>query len=224
MKKKFSSRNIFKTSSRRLWKWFFGTRWRHWMYTKIFFACCQWACCFYSFSTLQIFFRRRKTIKTFLPTDFSRELTFCLRSHRAFQGNVVWVTNNGKRVQLRDVFLPSLTEVERVVLEKQAQEKILQLGITLSPQGIFDFHFLKKTFLLISIIAEATSQSTQKPHKRRVLLLKRKAVTTGIFDSKGKDDYSNKGKIDLKIFIPSHRKLIKILQVARFSVYLSSSA
>jgi hypothetical protein len=53
------------------------------------------------------------------------------------QGNGVWVTNNGKRVQLRDVFLPSLTEVERVVLEKQAQEKILQLGITLTPQGSF---------------------------------------------------------------------------------------
>lgn len=41
---------------------------------------------------------------------------------------------------------------------------------------------------------ETSNQSSQKPHKRRVLLLKRKAVTTGIFDSsKGKDDYSNKG-------------------------------
>lgn len=51
-------------------------------------------------------------------------------------------------------------------------------------------------FLLIHclITPEATTQSSQKPHKRRVLLLKRKAVTTGIFDSKGKDDYSNKGK------------------------------
>lgn len=47
------------------------------------------------------------------------------------------------------------------------------------------------------IIPEATTQSSQKPHKRRVLLLKRKAVTTGIFDSKGKDDYSNKGKLGL---------------------------
>lgn len=61
----------------------------------------------------------------------------CLPSHCAFQGNGVWVTNNGKRVQLRDVFLPSLTEVERLVLEKQAQEKILQLGVTLTPQGWF---------------------------------------------------------------------------------------
>lgn len=56
-------------------------------------------------------------------------------SQCAFQSNGVWVTNDGKRVQLRDVFLPTLTEVERVVLEKQAQEKILQLGITLTPQG-----------------------------------------------------------------------------------------
>lgn len=61
---------------------------------------------------------------------------FLFRSRpRTFQGNGVWVTNNGKRVQLRDVFLPSLTEVERLVLEKQAQDKILQLGVTLSPQG-----------------------------------------------------------------------------------------
>jgi hypothetical protein len=52
-----------------------------------------------------------------------------------FQINGLWVTNTGKRVQLRDVFLPSLTEVERVVLQKQAAEKIQQLGVTLTPQG-----------------------------------------------------------------------------------------
>lgn len=62
-------------------------------------------------------------------------LLLIFSSQWIFQGNGVWVTNNGKRVQLRDVFLPTLTEVERVVLEKQAQEKILQLGITLAPQG-----------------------------------------------------------------------------------------
>lgn len=50
-----------------------------------------------------------------------------------------------------------------------------------------------QNFSLISSI-EISTQSTQKPHKRRVLLLKRKAVTTGIFDSKGKEDYSSKGK------------------------------
>lgn len=43
--------------------------------------------------------------------------------------------------------------------------------------------------------AGSSTQTPQKPHKRRVLLLKRKAVTTGIFDSnKGKDDYQNKGE------------------------------
>lgn len=47
----------------------------------------------------------------------------------------MWVTNYGKRVQLRDVFLPNLTEVERVSLEKIAQEKIVQLGITVAPLG-----------------------------------------------------------------------------------------
>ncbi|KAL7048197.1 hypothetical protein ACKWTF_003260 [Chironomus riparius] len=98
------------------------------------------------------------------------------------QGNGIWIcAHTGKRVQLRDVFLPTLTEVERVVLEKQAKEKILQLGVTLTPQ-------------------ESSNQSSQKPHKRRVLLLKRKAVTTGIFDSsKGKDDYSNKGGLVFNI-------------------------
>lgn len=110
-----------------------------------------------------------------------------------FQGNNVWVTNNDKRVQLRDVFLPSLTEVERLVLEKQAQEKILQLGITVSPHGRVLNESDHKIRALTNFITE-TSQTNQKPHKRRVLLLKRKAVTTGIFDSKGKDDYS-KGKL-----------------------------
>lgn len=47
---------------------------------------------------------------------------------------------------------------------------------------------------MLSQSETASPGSSQKPHKRRVLLLKRKAVTTGIFDSKGKDDYSNKGK------------------------------
>jgi hypothetical protein len=56
-------------------------------------------------------------------------------SRNIFQNNGIWVTNTGKRVQLRDVFLPSLTEVERTILDKQAAEKIQQLGVTLTPQG-----------------------------------------------------------------------------------------
>lgn len=87
------------------------------------------------------------------------------------------------------------------MLEKQAQEKILQLGITLTPQGstfgIESFKFaIDVKRLFFSFSSEATSQTSQKPHKRRVLLLKRKAVTTGIFDSKGKDDVS-KGLTEL---------------------------
>jgi hypothetical protein len=108
---------------------------------------------------------------------------------------------------LRDVFLPSLTEVERVILEKQAAEKIQQLGVTLTPQGEISnshsrlsFSLKKSNYFLL--FTEASNQSTQKPHKRRVLLLKRKAVTTGIFDSsKGKDDYSNKGFYGAKLFL-----------------------
>lgn len=57
------------------------------------------------------------------------------------------------------------------------------------------FHsFILKISQYYFLFIESSNQSSQKPHKRRVLLLKRKAVTTGIFDaSKGKDDYSNKG-------------------------------
>jgi len=109
------------------------------------------------------------------------------------QDNVVWATNNGKRVQLRDVFLPSLTEVERVVLEKQAKEKIQQLGITPSSQGTACSSLCSESFIISGLFTDSSPQSSQKPHKRRVLLLKRKAVTTGIFDSKGKEEYSNKG-------------------------------
>lgn len=57
----------------------------------------------------------------------------------------MWICGNtGKRAQLRDVFLPSMTEVERVVLEKQAREKIQQLGVTLTPQG--SLNMMKKKY------------------------------------------------------------------------------
>jgi hypothetical protein len=46
------------------------------------------------------------------------------------------VSDNGRRAKLRDVFLPNLTEVERITLEKVALEKAQQLGIT--PQGNFE--------------------------------------------------------------------------------------
>ncbi len=48
----------------------------------------------------------------------------------------MWVSDNGRRAKLRDVFLPNLTEVERITLEKVALEKAQQLGIT--PQGNFE--------------------------------------------------------------------------------------
>jgi hypothetical protein len=80
------------------------------------------------------------------------------------------------------------------------------------------------------IFTETTNQSSQaKPHKRRVLLLKRKAVTTGIFDSKGKDDFSNKGpymqiaQINHTFFSSKFKNNLH-LQVVSYLAYHWSSA
>lgn len=112
------------------------------VHKSIFAVAARCACCFTVLPSLHIISsaRRSETIKKFSSSRSPFEKCriydfFTLSPPRLFQGDGVWVTNNGKRVQLRDVFLPSLTEVERLVLEKQAQEKILQLGITLSPPG-----------------------------------------------------------------------------------------
>lgn len=108
------------------------------------------SCCFVlSFFSLHIICANNK--KLFFSArdlffEYSKIYVFNFRSRpHKFQGNGVWVANDGKRVQLRDVFLPSLTEVERLVLQKQAQEKILQLGVTISPQGIIVRSLTKKT-------------------------------------------------------------------------------
>lgn len=98
----------------------------------------------------------------------------------------MWISYQGKKVQLRDVFLPNLTEVERIVFDKISQDKIMQLGIT------------------VSLVPNTSGQqAAQKPQKRRVLLLKRKAITTGFFDSssKGKDDIASKGKTICIIYV-----------------------
>lgn len=88
------------------------------------------------------------------------------------------MTNNGKSVQIKSCPLYSITEIERLMLDKLAQEKLQQLGVSLTAAPT----------------AAELSTSAAKQSKRKVLLLKRKAVTTGIFESKSKEDCSSKGK------------------------------
>lgn len=94
------------------------------------------------------------------------------------QGDNIWVTNNGKNIHLKSAQLTKITDIERLMLDKLAQEKLQQLGISLTAPSPAD-----------------SSTSATKQTKRKVLLLKRKAVTTGIFESKSKEDCSSKGEI-----------------------------
>lgn len=89
----------------------------------------------------------------------------------------MWVTNSGKNIHLKSSPLTKVCDIERLMLEKLAQEKLQQLGISLTPAPPAE-----------------SSSSVAKQTKRKVLLLKRKAVTTGIFESKSKDDCSSKGE------------------------------
>ncbi|XP_076375800.1 rho GTPase activating protein at 102A isoform X2 [Megalopta genalis] len=89
------------------------------------------------------------------------------------QGKCTWAGTSGRRVTLQDTPLRSLSEVERKVLCKVAVAKLqaLNLGVHIRPPS----ESLSGTSI------------TAKP-KRRAPLLKRKALTTGFFDNKGKDD------------------------------------
>ncbi|XP_076641285.1 rho GTPase activating protein at 102A [Halictus rubicundus] len=89
------------------------------------------------------------------------------------QGKCTWAGTNGRRVTLHNTPLRSLSEIERKVLCKVAVAKLqaLNLGVHIRPP---------------SESLSGTSITT-KP-KRRAPLLKRKALTTGFFDNKGKDD------------------------------------
>ncbi|XP_076237672.1 rho GTPase activating protein at 102A [Calliopsis andreniformis] len=89
------------------------------------------------------------------------------------QGKCTWAGTASRRVTLQDTPLRSLSEIERKVLCKVAVAKLqaLNLGVHIRPPS------------------ESLGSSTvaTKP-KRRAPLLKRKALTTGFFDNKGKDD------------------------------------
>ncbi|XP_011503034.1 PREDICTED: uncharacterized protein LOC105366327 [Ceratosolen solmsi marchali] len=89
------------------------------------------------------------------------------------QGKCTWAGTNGRRVTLQDTPLRSLLEIERKVLCRVAVAKLqaLNLGVHIRPPS-----------------ESLSSNSVSAKPKRRAYLLKRKALTTGFFDSKGKDD------------------------------------
>lgn len=92
------------------------------------------------------------------------------------QGSCVWNSVTGRQVVLQDTSLLHLTEVERKVLQKVAIAKLqaLNLGVT------------------VKVPSENVGAVPTK--KRRPYLLKKKALTTSIFDSSRKE--LDKGKFN----------------------------
>ncbi|CAL7936435.1 unnamed protein product [Xylocopa violacea] len=103
------------------------------------------------------------------------------------QGKCTWAGTGGRRVTLQDTSLRSLSEIERKVLRKVAVAKLqaLNLGVHIRPPSE----------------SLGSSCVVTKP-KRRAPLLKRKALTTGFFDNKGKDDKEKDSSGGLVFGIP----------------------
>ncbi|KOC60440.1 Rho GTPase-activating protein 6 [Habropoda laboriosa] len=103
------------------------------------------------------------------------------------QGKCTWAGTGGRRVTLQDTSLRSLSEIERKVLCKVAVAKLqaLNLGVHIRPPSE----------------SLGSSAVVTKP-KRRAPLLKRKALTTGFFDNKGKDDKEKDSSGGLVFGIP----------------------
>ncbi|XP_014606230.1 PREDICTED: uncharacterized protein LOC106787951 [Polistes canadensis] len=89
------------------------------------------------------------------------------------QGKCTWAGTGGRRVTLQDTSLRSLSEIERKVLCRVAVAKLqaLNLGVHIRPPSE----------------SLGSGPVATKP-KRRAYLLKRKALTTGFFESKGKEE------------------------------------
>ncbi|XP_018580039.1 uncharacterized protein LOC108917763 isoform X2 [Anoplophora glabripennis] len=90
------------------------------------------------------------------------------------QGSCVWNNVSGRQVVLSDTSLLHLSEVERKVLQKVAIAKLQALNLGVSVK-----------------VPSDNVGSVVKP-KRRPYLLKRKALTTGIFDTNRKDSDKEK--------------------------------
>ncbi|XP_046429021.1 uncharacterized protein LOC124306369 [Neodiprion virginianus] len=102
------------------------------------------------------------------------------------QGRCTWAGAGGRRVTLQDAPLRALSDVERRVLCQVAVAKLqaLNLGVHIRPP------------------TETLGGSVTTKPKRRAYLLKRKALTTGFFDNKGKDDKDKESVGGLVFGIP----------------------
>ncbi|XP_044748073.1 uncharacterized protein LOC123309170 [Coccinella septempunctata] len=85
------------------------------------------------------------------------------------QGSCVWTSVSGRQVILSDSSLLQLSEIERKVLQKVAIAKLQALNLG------------------VNIKVPTETAASAVPKKRRPHLLKRKAITTSIFDSSRKD-------------------------------------
>ncbi|XP_021919364.1 uncharacterized protein LOC110829683 isoform X2 [Zootermopsis nevadensis] len=102
------------------------------------------------------------------------------------QGHCTWTNVTGRQVTLTDTSLLTLCELERRMLQKVAVAKLQALNLGVS----------------VRIPSEAVVSVSHKP-KRRPYLLKRKALTTGFFDtSRGKDDKDKDGGGGMVFGIP----------------------
>ncbi|CAH1159539.1 unnamed protein product [Phaedon cochleariae] len=86
------------------------------------------------------------------------------------QGNCIWNNITGRQVILGDTSILHLSEIERKVLQKVAIAKLQALNLGVN----------------VKVPSENAGCGVTKP-KRRPYLLKRKALTTGIFDASRKD-------------------------------------
>ncbi|KAJ3631337.1 hypothetical protein MTP99_012470 [Tenebrio molitor] len=92
------------------------------------------------------------------------------------QGGCVWSSLTGRQVILGATTLLQLTDVERKVLQKVALAKLQALNLGVA----------------IKVPSENVGAAVNKP-KRRPYLLKRKALTTSIFDTNRKDTTDKDG-------------------------------
>ncbi|KAL1115950.1 hypothetical protein AAG570_005445 [Ranatra chinensis] len=112
----------------------------------------------------------RGATRSFQTYKFSGEL---------WQGGCRWTNVAGRVVTLADTSLPQLTELERLVLQKVALAKLQALNLGVN----------------IKIPSESCGAAVVQKPKRRAYLLKRKAITTSVFDTSRKDD-KDKGTLE----------------------------
>ncbi|XP_052749731.1 uncharacterized protein LOC113512037 isoform X2 [Galleria mellonella] len=102
------------------------------------------------------------------------------------QGSCCWVDGSGRCVRLTDTSLLTLTEVERRALQQVALAKLQEM----------------KLGTPIKIPEENAVAPSTKP-KRRAILMKRKALTTGFFDqSRTKDDKDKDSSVGSMFGVP----------------------